>query len=746
MILLATVAIVIHLPLITSECLTVAAQGRDRSVSVCISDNTGEIQSIVGQISDKAINHTVLGTTRLDGCTTDENGISIEHVDQESVVVNRTMTCHSNYWHQDNNRRAFVSETFTASHETVSISWTVLVESPDTTFWTTAIDTAVIWNDFTTSLFWTGGPLNELAINETYNPLDPIKLPTDPYTYFRYGGQQTDIREPKAIVAPSMAIPVATRINPEEDTGVSILFSPEDTPVYSVLNAYAVGANQEMGVFNYSRQYHRLGNNSEAVIFTQDIAVHEGCWRSSLAWMAEQYKEYFEPYSGVDAYSLNGAGAYADYIGFELNSTKLKLMDFTVNWDATFPYPYHGMWLPFSPFYTSPWVTCFPHDLQNGTWQPCINLTYEIVNSYYQKLKSIGSHSLTYANLFEYGLDIVELNTTLDCPANATNQTKIKCDSNRFLREFFESAILRDRTTDKMIYGGVGNSIIMDPGTEAYLSHILNMAKTILTETPDSEGIAIDRQDWIGYVNPHGDDGRTWLSTPDIRGAPVRAMIFSWKDTMSQLATTMHSANKAIFINDHTYRLDMMKNVDGFYDEFGDNNAKMMVTSLLSLGGKPAVAWNHDTTTNLDNFLQRHLFWGINPTVPFPDNDHCINPSPQLDSVYEDYGPLFEALRGKRWVLEPHAVSIANNSAQANVFWVRSGLAVSVVFGNGKIQEVQVKLSVREIQSRPKKVTVMYPGSSSEYIVDKVNFDGGILAITVKLQRGCAHVQVYMAI
>jgi hypothetical protein len=143
----------------------------------------------------------------------------------------------------------------------------------------------------------------------------------------RYGGQQTDIREPKAIVAPSMAIPVATRINPEEDTGVSILFSPEDTPVYSVLNAYAVGANQEMGVFNYSRQYHRLGNNSEAVIFTQDIAVHEGCWRSSLAWMAEQYKEYFEPYSGVDAYSLDGAGAYADYIGFELNVSKKFMIE-----------------------------------------------------------------------------------------------------------------------------------------------------------------------------------------------------------------------------------------------------------------------------------------------------------------------------------------------------------------------------------------------------------------------------------
>ena len=153
---------------------------------------------------------------------------------------------------------------------------------------------------------------------------------------------------------------------------------------------------------------------------------------------------------------------------------------------------------------------------------------------------------------------------------------------------------------------------------------------------------------------------------------------------MSDLAILMHNAKKAIFINDHTYRLDMMKNVEGFYDEYGDNNAKMMATSLLSIGGKPAVAWNHQTTTNLDDFLQRHLFWGINPTVPFPENDHCINPSPPVDRLYEDYGPLFEALRGKKWVLEPHAVLITNKSAQANAFWVRSGLAVSVVFGKEK--------------------------------------------------------------
>ena len=412
-------------------------------------------------------------------------------------------------------------------------------------------------------------------------------------------------------------------------------------------------------------------------------------------------------------------------------------MDFTVNWDATFPYPYHGMWLPYSPFYSSPWLTCFPHHLQNGTSQPCINLTYSNVDSYYQTLRSAGFHSLAYANLFEYDFNIVELNATLDCPPNATNQTKITCDSNHFLRQNFSSAILRDRKTNKMIYGGDGVSIIMDPGTDVYQTHILNMAKTIITKT-SCEGIAIDRQDWIGYVNPHRDDGRTWFATPDTDGSVSQAMIFSWKETMSVLAALMHKAGRAIFINDHTYRLDMMQNVDGFYDEFGDNNAKMMATSLLSIGGKPAIAWNHDTTTDLDEFLQRHLFWGVYPTVPFPTNDHSINPSSSVDVFFEDYGPLFAALRGKRWVLDVHAVALTNNSAQANVYQTKNSFVVAVVFGQESESEVEILLKIKEIQAKPKRLAALYPGSRDQHELGRATYSNGALTIIVKLSRGCA--------
>ena len=68
----------------------------------------------------------------------------------------------------------------------------------------------------------------------------------------------------------------------------------------------------------------------------------------------------------------------------------------------------------------------------------------------------------------------------------------------------------------------------MDPHpTLPYLAHVLDMAKTSMAKVPSS-GVCIDRQDWIGVVNPNADDRKTWLRNKNGEFLAVRAMIHSW--------------------------------------------------------------------------------------------------------------------------------------------------------------------------------------------------------------------------
>jgi hypothetical protein len=230
----------------------------------------------------------------------------------------------------------------------------------------------------------------------------------------------------------------------------------------------------------------------------------------------------------------------------------------------------------------------------------------------------------------------------------------------------------------------------MDPHPDLpYLSHVLDMARTSMAKVPSS-GVCIDRQDWIGVTNPNADDGRTWLPV----GAgflPVRAMIHSWKPAMEAFAEVWHEGGQAVIINDHSNRLDMMEFVDGIYAEMGDMSAAAagssssgslnshgIGTALASLGPTVAYIWSHPkkpsqmTAQYVSDGLQTHLWAGVFPTVPVKNNDHAIGgdcaPSCAYDGTFSSYGHLFNAIRGRSWVLAAHAAVVASKNALANLF------------------------------------------------------------------------------
>jgi hypothetical protein len=204
----------------------------------------------------------------------------------------------------------------------------------------------------------------------------------------------------------------------------------------------------------------------------------------------------------------------------------------------------------------------------------------------------------------------------------------------------------------------------------------------------------------------------------------------------------MHGAGKAIFCNPHLNRLELLKEVDGIYNEFGHIGFNLNLSSFLTLS-KPLLAWTPDAKTVLespDEYFQHHLFLGAFPTAPFPGNDHTIGPDPAAEKYYLDYGPLLAALKGRRWVLEPHIIEAPENNALVNIFAVGPDFIVPVI--QAAAARVRVRIAKRGRLARPPfKAQVMYPGNDI-WQDQAVSDQQDVMILDVPIKRACALVRL----
>ena len=236
--------------------------------------------------------------------------------------------------------------------------------------------------------------------------------------------------------------------------------------------------------------------------------------------------------------------------------------------------------------------------------------------------------------------------------------------------------------------GSWEGAMAVDPGDPAYQKFMLEQAQRHVERLPAADGICIDRLDWLRLYNPRGDDGLSWVD-----GRPARSLYLSWREVMSKLGPLMHRADKVIFVNNHTKRLELLRQVDGIYCEFGHLGPALNTNALLAVR-KPLLCWTPDPGAlqpDPDAYFQRHLHLGAYPTAPYPGNNHCIEPNTPADKYYLDYGPLLDAIRGKQWVLRPRVVAVVGQKAKANLFEVPGGYALPVTFG-GRESAVTVLL------------------------------------------------------
>ena len=513
--------------------------------------------------------------------------------------------------------------------------------------------------------------------------------------------------------------------------GLSAVLSPEDTVLDMAL------ATEPNGTARFTRVGHRLGQG-RAVKLCLDLVAHEADWRGGLRWMTRRYGAFFDSPNPA-ARGMAGCGAYPEQWSLPADTARLKRMAFRIFWAASYDYPYYGMWLPPAG--------------GSETWKswrssPPREVSIAALRERARRVREAGFCYLNYFNCSEFGTFDAKYKLDWSAADNLPERDLWK-DGAAFLRRRLSDSLWRDKDGKPSTGGWApsGISFVMDPAGHGWQEFLLDQARWHNEKIPDAVGIAMDRMWWasptidkVQPINYGADDGLGWY-----QGRSGRHFAVSFKSFLAKLGPLMHGAGKIIFYNTYmAYRLDCYREVDGFFDEAHGRTA-VNGTGLLAMR-KPAVIWTgspDDLKPDPDAFFQSHLYMGVYPMVPFPSNDHSINPNPAAEKYYFDYGPLLAAMRGKTWVLQPHCVEVAAGRAKANLFAIPGGYVAPVVFGGGNSS---VRINLRNVPGLSAQTVcrVLLPGASRpQAVTAEVNSQR--LAVDVPLGRGCAMLEVRTA-
>ena len=449
------------------------------------------------------------------------------------------------------------------------------------------------------------------------------------------------------------------------DVGLSFFETPNSLTTYADIHIDLVQPHNRAR-FTWTRRLLGMSPGGRVTYVDGRYVSHEDCWRPALGL----FWAHDHPLPIADLSATEGAATYAYYFdqpNFQ-PASYYNTMDLTMNWDASFPWVYHGPWVPFendrqyfpmghqdlNDGVTAPttteftWLNCDPaghgghaiHSL-HPDWPTCMSQNYTLLNQWYQHLQDrFNVSTLMYGTVVEYGMGInVQHNATtaeteaIVCSTTQNYTQQLVCGANRLFQDHFSTAPLIDPRTNSTVQAA-WNSVIVDffdgDMHTSYSAFLYNNTQRLIQYFNTTiAGLCLDRGDYIGLMNVNGDDQITTTPT----GRLGRALVVSWKLLMAEIHDVLHANGKALYVNpDMGHRVDMYRYVDGFYSELGDTapGKWRTGTAWLASGGKHAAIWCHgqgDPETNCaalmtngtdaarDHFLQSHLLLGVYPTV-----------------------------------------------------------------------------------------------------------------------------------
>lgn len=589
-----------------------------------------------------------------------------------------------------------------------SIRWEIEIEGVGKP-WTCPINSTFSWPQSQSAKIWMpwGNPEGKAVKSDwdqEFTWSDPLVSVPFFNQNFNYGmpDYSDGTRGYVAYDGNNISLPMITISDPGKDVALSIIGSPKEVVLFEDLNI------TRFGDFKFSRHYNRISSD-KIVKFSADFVAHPADWRGGLQWMVTQYPEYFNPALPL-ADEIAGCGSYSSYEG-PLEAKRFQKMGYRLNWKASFDFPYMGLFIPPVKSDTEKWTKFNANS--DGNWNGKIDQTsVKQLCDYRAQMRSNGFYVLDYFNITELGYEL----RGSDAPDEKSLSDKNLWKNPRaFIQKNLSDAVILNNWKGSAFLGGNplltwGDAVITDAGVPAYQDFILEQANRLIEKMPNTSGICIDRSDHTRIFNQRGNDGYTFW-----HDKPARSLVNSWKETLAKVSAQFHKAGKVVYANDHNHRLDLMKDVDGFYDEAAHLGTSLNNTAFLAIR-KPFVAWTASAKTlgkNPDDYFQTLLYMGAFPTAPVTGNDHTIVPDSVTDNYYLQYGPLLDLMRGKKWVLEPHIICIVDEVAKANLFKTTKGVVMPVVFATS---ENPVKISILKCADIGKitAASAIFPGKDQE--------------------------------
>jgi hypothetical protein len=546
-------------------------------------------------------------------------------------------------------------------------------------------------------------PLKDATLNYGLKPLED--------------GKPFDLEDSPPYWSDLSTLPMFTFLEKNTDFGLTYIQSPAD----NLLDIRMSITKDGKTALEYL--HHRF--TGKPLVLTALLIPHQADWRAALKEVVDLYPDYFEPVNP----KVNGIAGTASYSNatdaIVADAGKYRKMGYRVNWQASFDFPWFGMFIP--PVDDEVHWTTF------GNRDYCVPMFEKEARA----MKEAGFFTLNYFNVTEVG-------TRIKYPQPQSihvSEQDLWKDANAYLYNKLGDAILMlpDKETGekKPVFSWFG-SVAMDPGVASYHDFLLAQLQRHIDKIPSSFGICIDRMDWLRFYNPAFDDGVSWYE-----GKPAQSLLSGWRRLLPKMADMLHNVDRVLYVNNHTKRIDVLKGVDGIYDEHSYYPSSLNSTAFCSLL-RPAMGWTLDgndfNNPDPDSYLQRFLYLGIFPTAPIPGNDHTIRPDSITDRYYLDYGPLFDLLRGRRWVLQPHVLSVNDSAAHANVFALPDAYVVAIAHAK---DAAKVSLTLNNLHgvNNESKIEALYPGDPSSHPLSSA-FKDGVLTIDIPVKRGCAMIKI----